>query len=134
MTWRRYVVRRCDEAGTVLDKKKQLTWDVVDQERSKPFAPWVVANYDGQRAARAEAKKRNDTHAVYLKLADRVITNSNWEYLVPAYTAGDGESSAAFLAVGMLMELRKTGDTSEVSLDELKAAALQALKQRAEAK
>lgn len=132
MTQRRYVVRRWPPRGAVLDKKKQLTWDVVDQERSKPFAPWVVASYDGQRAARVEAKKRNDTHAVYLKLADRVITN--WEYLVPAYTAGDGESSAAFLAGGMLAELRKTGDTSEVSLDELKAAALQALKQRAEAK
>jgi hypothetical protein len=52
---KRYVVRPCDNLGTLSDAKRDRTWSVVDRSTGK-----VVADRDVRKDARDLAKEMNN--------------------------------------------------------------------------
>jgi hypothetical protein len=51
---RRFVVRPSDDGGSIADRKRERTWDVVDRTDDT-----CVGNYDRRADARREASDRN---------------------------------------------------------------------------
>lgn len=52
---RRFVVRPCDDAGSIPGTKRSRSWDVVDRKRGTATGPRVVSNHETRIQARTAA-------------------------------------------------------------------------------
>lgn len=59
MSRQRYVVRACDNHGTVAGLRRDRTWSVIDQCVGDGFAPGVIADLDARKTARQHATEWN---------------------------------------------------------------------------